>query len=556
MFSQPVALVAAILSFSSLVAGRHTTAPVKFHRNFDSTCSSIASKFSIPNATVLSSELVSKGTNLTFSQDPLCVNPQLSPPSLVIPADVCRITLTVQTSDRSGINMETWLPRNWTGRFMSTGNGGNGGCIQYADVTYGSALGFATVGTKYGGQGGMTGERFLNNSDVLKDFVFRGIHTGVVVGKDVTKTFYGSAHTKSYYIGCSTDGRQGLKSVQDFPEDFDGVMVGAAMNQWGNLIDSYSHIYNITGSPDAASFVPAKVWQNVISPDIMKKCDTIDKVKDGVIEDPNLCNYDPSGLVCSSSGSGNNSSCITAEQAETVKRIFSPFFIGNKFIQSRFTPGAESTLPALSFLLAGDIFGLSADWFKYAVYSDPNLDVKTLGPADWLKNIELDPFNISTFSGDISAFRNRGGKLLTYHGQGDAIISPNNSVIYFNHVSDTLGLSRSQMDDFYRVLRVGGLNHCSQGAGAWNVGQGLFGDTTPGSDYLDPEKNILMATVRWVEEGTAPDTILGTKFVNDTNSLGVELSRRHCMYPFRNTYDGVGDSTKPESWSCQPVSDW
>ncbi|KAF5346153.1 hypothetical protein D9758_009943 [Tetrapyrgos nigripes] len=553
MFSQPVALVVATLSFSSLVAGG-LTSPVKFRRaDFDSTCSSIASQLSIPNATVFSSNLVTKGTNLTFpEQDPSCVNPTISPTSLVVPADVCRIALAVNTSERSGIHMETWLPRNWTGRFLSTGNGGIGGCIQYADMAYTSALGFATVGTN-NGHNGTSGRFFLNNSDVLEDFVFRAIHTGVVVGKDITKAFYGSAHTKSYYLGCSTGGRQGLKSVQDFPEDFDGVMVGAAGNQWANLIDNFSHIFNVTGSPDAVGFVPLEVWKNVVGPDVLKQCDTIDKVEDEIIEDPSLCNYDPSGLVCS--GSGDNSSCITAEQAETVKRIFSPFFIGNEFIQSRLTPGAESSPEALGVLLTGDVATFSTEWFKFVVNKDPNLDVKTLGPADWQKNIELDPFNISTFSGDISAFRDRGGKLFAYHGQIDALTPPNNSVIYYNHVSDTLGLSRSQMDDFYRILRISGMFHCSQGPGAWNVGQGLFGDTSPGSDYLDPEKNIVMATVRWVEEGTAPDTILGTKFVNDTNSLGVELSRRHCMYPFRNTYDGVGDSTKPESWSCQLVSD-
>jgi feruloyl esterase len=98
--------------------------------------------------------------------------------------------------------------------------------------------------------------------------------------------------------------------------------------------------------------------------------------------------------------------------------------------------------------------------------------------------------------------------------------------------------------------------HCSQGPGAWNVGQGLFGDvTSPGSPYADPDKNVLMAAVRWVEEGTAPEAILGTKFVNDTNSLGVEFSRNHCKFPLRSTYDGSGDSTKPKSWSCQPVYD-
>ncbi|KAF5369588.1 hypothetical protein D9758_002582 [Tetrapyrgos nigripes] len=545
-------LLVTTLSFSSLVAG-DAISPAQFHRtDFDSTCSSIASQLSLPNATVFFSELVTQETNLTFPErDPSCVAPTISPEFLVVPADVCRISLAVQTSDRSGINMEAWLPRNWTGRFLSTGNGGIGGCIQYADMAYTSALGFATVGAN-NGHNGTSGRFFLNNSDVLEDYVYRSIHTGVVVGKEITKAFYGSEHTKSYYLGCSTGGRQGFKSIQDFPEDFDGVVAGAPATQANNVVDSYSHLFNITGTPDAPTFVPQETWLNIIHPDLMKQCDGIDKVEDGVIEDPHLCHYDPSGIVCS--GSGDNSSCITAEQADTVRKIFSPFFIGDEFIYSGLAPASETAEP-LVLSLAGDVATFSTEWFRYVVNSDPNLDAKTLGESDWKKCLALDPFNFSTFKGDISAFKNRGGKVLSFHGQADGLVSPNNSEIYYNHVSNTMGLADSQMDDFYRLFRISGMLHCALGPGPWNVGQGLFGDTLPGSDYLDPDRNVLMATVKWVEEGIAPDTILGTKFVNDTNNLGVEVSRKHCRFPLRNTYDGFGDSTKPESWSCQPVSD-
>ncbi|KAF5369508.1 hypothetical protein D9758_002581 [Tetrapyrgos nigripes] len=243
-------LLVTTLSFSSLVAG-DAASPAQFRwADFDSTCSSIASQLSLPNATVFFSELVTQGTNLTFPErDPSCVSPTVSPEFLVVPADVCRISLAVQTSNRSGINMEAWLPRNWTGRFLSTGNGGVGGCIQYADMAYTSALGFATVGAN-NGHNGTSGRFFLNNSDVLEDYVYRSMHTGVAVGKEIIKAFYGSEHTKSYYFGCSTGGRQGFKSIQDIPEDFDGVVAGAPVTQANNAVDSYSHIFNITGTPD------------------------------------------------------------------------------------------------------------------------------------------------------------------------------------------------------------------------------------------------------------------------------------------------------------------
>ncbi|KAK7464293.1 hypothetical protein VKT23_006460 [Stygiomarasmius scandens] len=444
--------------------------------------------------------------------------------------------------------MEAWLPRNWTGRFLSTGNGGLAGCIQYRDMIYGSALGFATVGAD-NGHNGATGEPFLNNSEVLEDFVYRSIHTNVKVGKEITKEFYGTPHNKSYYFGCSTGGRQGLKSVQDFPKDFDGVVAGAAGNNWNNLMSWQDYLFTVTGNSSSPTFIPVEKWLGIIHSDIMSQCDLIDGVRDGIIEDPELCEYNPDGLICRNDSDPSN--CITAIQAETIKRVFNPFFVDGKFAFPRMQPGAENAMWT-PMLLGGDVFSLSADWFRFVVHSNPSFDVHTLGEADWKLAQQLDPFDISTLKGDISAFKERGGKLLTYHGQADGLISPIMSELYYGHVSNTMGLASTDMDEFYRLFRISGMSHCSSGPGAWRIGQSFFGDVSElRGNNLSPDRNILMAMVRWVEEGIAPESILGRKFVNDSDGLGVEFSRRHCKFPLRNMYNGQGDSTKPESWSCQ-----
>lgn len=189
---------------------------------------------SVPDATINIVEYVPAGTNLTFSSDKdfnstgdaaTC----LYTAGQVVPVDLCRVNMWVATSNRSGINMETWLPTNWTGRFLSTGNGGIGGCIQYEDLAYTAGLGFATVGAN-NGHNGTGGIEFYENSDVVEDFAYRSLHTGVVVGKEVTEQYYGEAYSKSYYLGCSTGGREGFKMVQDFPLDFDGVVAGAPVS--------------------------------------------------------------------------------------------------------------------------------------------------------------------------------------------------------------------------------------------------------------------------------------------------------------------------------------
>ncbi|THU92543.1 tannase and feruloyl esterase [Dendrothele bispora CBS 962.96] len=407
--------------------------------DFDTTCSSITSQVSIPNATVYFSSLVPGGTNLTFpDNDPTCTRP-----SQLVLTDMCRIAMF-------GINFEAWFPRNWTGRFLSTGNGGLSGCIQYEDLAYAAALGFATVGAN-NGHNGTSGAPFLNNPDVVETSPFvRAMHTGVV-------TFYGSPYTKSYYLGCSTGGRQGLKSVQDFPEDFDGVVAGAPAVDFDHLND----------------------WS--------AQCDEIDGVKDGVIEDPNLCDYDPSTLVCvEGSTNQTNTTCITEAQAGMIKNVFKPFFIEGQFAYPRMQP-APSTY--------------TSDWFRYVVYNDPNYDVTTLSEKDWAYSAQLDPFNISTWSGDLSTFRERQGKVLSYHGQADAIISSKNSERYYDRVSQVMGLQSTELDEFYRLFRISGMHHCSGGPGAW-------GDCNYLVD-LDPESNVLMAMVRWVEEGIAPETCWG-----------------------------------------------
>lgn len=157
---------------------------------------------------------------------------------------------------------------------------------------------------------------------------------------------------------------------------------------------------------------------------------------------------------------------------------------------------------------------------------------------------ELDPANISTWNGDISAFRAKGGKLQTYHGLADPAISSENSARYYNHVSETMNLLHTDLDDFYRFYRISGMSHCFGGVGAWEIGQSSSDVPATASH------NILFSLIDWVEKGRAPDTILGTKYINDTKSLGVRFQRNHCRYPYRNKYIG-GDPNVPSSWNCE-----
>ncbi|KAF2189296.1 tannase and feruloyl esterase [Zopfia rhizophila CBS 207.26] len=502
--------------------------------DFQANCASIAPKINIENATVYFSQFVAAGTNLSIPDR----NVTCGSPYQVVSTHTCRIALYVSTSDRSGINMEAWLPANWTGRFLSTGNGGLAGCIGYGDMAYAAGLGFAAVGAN-NGHNGTSGGAFYNNPEVVADFAYRSIHTGVVVGKEISKTFYGETHKKSYYLGCSTGGRQGFKSAQDFPEDFDGIVAGAPAFSFNNLTSWSGHFFSITETNTSATFVPTNMWP-IIHQDILKQCDALDGSVDGILEDPMLCNYSSTALIC---GPTQNSSCLTPLQSETVQKIFVPLYAADgSLVYPRMQPGSE--IVASFLLYTGTPFPYTADWFRYALYNDPSWDPATLNTTDYANAARINPSNIETWKGDLSDVRDRGAKILHWHGLMDGIISSDNSPRYYEHVSQTMGLTPSQLDDFYRFFRISGAGHCSGGDGAFNIGQNLNSAAS-----LNPEENVLTAVVRWVEEGVAPETITGTKFVNDTQSLGVDIKRNHCRYPKKNVHRS-GDAKKPESWEC------
>jgi feruloyl esterase len=367
------------------------------------------------------------------------------------------------------------------------------------------------------------------------------LYTGTIIGKQITKTFYGKAHDKAYYFGCSTGGRQGFKAAQDFPEEFDGIVAGAPAVAFNNLTSWSGSFFKATGTNTSATFLSVPKWA-LVHADVLKQCDELDGYADGILEYPPLCNYDPSGLLCAD-GTTNSTNCLTAPQVQTVRTALSPLYnAAGDLVYPRLQPGAE--IAASRVLFGGSPFPYTTDWFRYALYNDSTWDPSTLNTTDFDNAARINPSNIQTWSGDLHAAANHT-KILHWHGQMDAIISSANSPRYYDHVASTMNLSSSQLDAFYRFFTISGTGHCGGGDGAHAIGQA-------GNELFsyDPQENVLMAIVQWVERDRAPETITGTKFVNDTQSLGVAFQRKHCRYPKRNMYKGVGDPKVVGSWEC------
>lgn len=367
------------------------------------------------------------------------------------------------------------------------------------------------------------------------------LHTSADAGKYLTKELYGKSHSKSYYLGCSLGGRQGIKSAEKFPEDFDGIVAGAPAVDFNDLVSWRARFFTITGAIGSKDFIPATAWKTWIHDEVLRQCDTIDKAQDGIIEDPMLCEFNPSTLLCTGD---STTQCLSKPQVQQLKTIFSDYKYPNgQLIYPAMQPGSE--VLAVDRLYAGAPFAYSADWFKYVVYNDPSWNASEFDWDDVRTAERLNPGDIRTYPTSLPQFERRGGKLLTYHGQQDNQITAFNTIRWYN---DLKGHSNTAaMDKWIRFFRVSGMNHCNSGPGAWVLGQG--GNAAAAGIPFVREKNVLRAIVDWVEQGVAPAYVEGTKFVNDTVSLGVDFTRRHCKYPLRNTF--VGTNYKDaDSWKC------
>jgi feruloyl esterase len=418
--------------------------------------------------------------------------------------------------------------------------------IQYSDMLYATQFGFATVGTN-NGHFGDTGKYFLGNTEILEDFAYRALHTGVVIGKELAKLFYtqiSSGYNKSYYLGCSTGGRQGWKSLEKFPDDFDGVVAGSPAFNFINLSNWGARFLGITGDNTSDTFVTATQWGNLIHDEIIRQCDALDGAVDGIIEDPDLCHPVFETLICNSSSTAS-SSCLTGVQTNTVNQVFTPL-IGEdgKWLYPRMQPGSE--VLAAYIYYSGQPFQYSTDWFRYVVYNNSAWDPTTWTLADAAAADRQDPFDISTWDSSlVSGFQKKGGKVLHYHGMEDAIITSDSSKAWYKYIADSTNTSPSELDEFYRFFAISGMGHCSPGSGASYIGQGV-GTYVPGSEQ-HPEDNVLMAMVQWVEEGIAPEFVRGAKV---TSNGSVEYTRKHCKFPKRNVYVGPGNYTDENAWEC------
>jgi feruloyl esterase len=509
-----------------------------------SSCESLAS-LALPDTTITVAAMVPAGTFRPPGPTP------------AIDTTACRVAGSIQPTSDSDIKFEVWMPAaGWNGKFLSAGEGGYAGAINYGGIAAALRRGYAGGSTDTGHGGGIFSADFApGHPEKVTDFGWRAKHLQAARSKDIIRAFYGEPIEHSYFSSCSNGGRQALMEIQRFPEDYDGVLVGAPANDTTHLMAATvwneQALWNTPGAYLSARKVAA------VQAATLATCDALDGVTDGVVEDPRRCNFDPASLACPAGTDG--ASCLTPPQVSAVQKIMAGARnprTGEQIFPGYFTSAAGEagawpvwiTGPAVPGASFGAFFGNA--FFGRVIQEIPTPGVWDFSTFNFDSDMAAaDAKAESTWNSteaDLRAFRhqNRRGKIIMWHGWEDPAISARSAVSYYRQVVR----ANDDAHKFFRMFMVPGMLHCGGGPGPNSFGQGLE-QARPLSNA--PEHDILSALERWVEEGVAPKRIVAVKYVNNQPAQGIARTRPLCRYPNTAVYKGTGSTDEEANFECR-----
>ena len=517
----------------------------------------------LPETTITSSTTVPLGTIKLAGQDV---------------AEHCRVTgkMFERVSPVDGktyaIAFEMRLPKNWNGRFWHQGNGGIDGSVVTASGSFGggpltSALlqGFAVLSSDAGHTLAQGGPAFGMDPQARLDYGYQAVGKLTPMAKKLIKLAYGKGPDRSYFGGCSNGGRHTLVAAARYADQYDGFLAGAPgfnlpIAALANIFGAQRYATVATGDPTTpagleTAFTAAE--RTTVANAVLARCDALDGVTDGLVQDTEACQrrfrFFRDVPTCSGVRDGT---CLSLAQKIAIAPIFRGATLANgERFYARFPfdagiggagipfweftaplvldSGAVGTIFAVpptsqagfngpAFSLGGNIDALYASLFaKDATYTEAAMTFMT-------------PPNAT----DMSAVRNRGAKMMVYHGVSDPIFSVADTATWYNGVAQNSGGDAS---NFARLFRVPGMGHCSGG---------------PATDQFD----MITPLVAWVEQGDAPDSIAATaRGAGNVGAVNPEVpatwaagrTRPLCPYPEVARYQGFGDVELASSYRCR-----
>jgi feruloyl esterase len=516
-------------------------------------------------------------TSATDNATGVFVVPGNPPTTLTGLPAFCRVTATLVPTSDSSIKIEVWLPETtWNGRFLGTGGGGFQGVITYSELASGIQQGFATTNSDLGtgssgcnplfcGSDGNMGNPLaiafgdpatpstglFGHPERIKDFGYRAIHLMTERGKELANAFYNQSAHSAYFAGCSTGGQNALMEAQRFPDDYDGILAGAAAFNRTHLHMAGLSLWQDTHASASRFIQPGQM--TLINKAVLAQCVGRDggAGTDPFLTDPRDCHFDPKALLCT--GGKVPPACLTADQVTTVQKYYAGTIdpVNGQVIN----PGAErgnetDNVGALGLALQEQLPEPAFDGLFYWVFGSSfghPASAVNFSNFDFHKDVDTVDDQLAAVlnadSTDLGAFRRHGGKLIMYHGWADPLIPSQSSINYFNALvgNDGSGFQQASFavdanpalrrtQSYARLFMVPGMFHCSGG---------------PGPNTFD----ALTPLVTWVETGVPPETIVATKFVDDTPPA-IQMTRPLCVFPKVAKYNQSGSTSIATNFTC------
>ena len=488
------------------------------------TCERLGS-LTLPGITITLAERVAAGS----------FTPPGARAAVTVPA-FCRVAGTITPE----VHFELWLPAAWNRKLLTAGNGGLAGTINYNAMLEPLRRGYASSSTDTGHVADTDAHWAQGHMERVIDFAHRAVHVTTQADKAIIRAFYGSAAEQAYFSGCSQGGLEALTEAQRYPNDYDGIIAGDPANYWTHLYAG-GHLWIAQATlTDPATYIPTTKLP-AIGEAVYAACDSLDGIQDGILNDPRLCHFDPSVLLCKS---GDAPTCLTQPQVEAIRKIYQGARTSDgEQIFPGIMPGGEAGQGGWSTWITGtdpgrgSHFTLGFPALKNIVFENPDWDFRTFrfdrtqgfdSDVDFLDQ-KMGPI-INNVNPDLRVFQANGGKLIQYHGWADPDISPINSINYYQSVvqfmnRDGHGLSETQ--SFYRLFMVPGMFHCNGG---------------PGPNTFD----ALAALEQWTERGSAPEKMIATHATNGA----VDRTRPLCPYPQEAQWKGAGSTDQADNFAC------
>jgi feruloyl esterase len=485
--------------------------------SYGTSCANLAA-LTIPTITIRSATATAAGP----------FTPANGATPLTLPA-FCRVEATARPTSDSDIRFEVWIPPSdaWNGKLEGVGNGGYSGAIGYTAMATGLRRGYAVVSTDTGHAG--DDMKFgQGHPEKVIDWAYRSIHVMTDAAKLIVRNAQGRFAERAYFSGCSSGGHQALSEAQRYPDDYDGIIAGDPANNRIRQTFAFLYSWLSTHTSDGKPIVTTAKLA-LLTKAAVEACDSLDGLKDGIIDDPRRCHFDPAKLACKGA---DDATCLTQPQVDAAKKMYEgvknprtgePIYTGWPRGSEAF---GDNPIQSWRQYVVDPQEPMRVGFFRYFLFHDPNWDYRTIDIDRDLAFAEQKLPYMAAVEKDLTPFKKRGGKLLMYTGWADPVVPPQDTVAYYDGVAKAMG-GLDKTREFYRFFLAPGMGHCSGGTGP-------------------NQFDMLTALEQWVEKGIAPERIVAS------HSTGGKIDRTRplCVYPQVARWKGTGSTDEAANFSC------